>query len=850
MAPKISPGKALAVAGDVFYAAWRLVRRLLGLLRHWPVVVMLALVFGVLGAAWYGYRTIQGSLPQLDGELSLAGLKSPVKIERDGQGIPTLRAQNRADLAFATGFLHGQERFFQIDLMRRSSAGELAELVGGGVLDQDKQVRIHRFRDRAAEAVLAYSDADKEIISSYVEGVNAGLKALAAKPFEYFVLRADPKPWTAEDTVLVLMAMFLDLQGDAYKEEAALGIMQASLPPEMFAFLAPQGTQWDAPIEGDPFEVPPIPGPEVMNLRPEPALSAPLEEAEPAAAKAAAAPSAPNKARRLARRPRSLRAAETFHPGSNNWAIDAKHSKHGGAIVANDMHLDIRVPHIWYRARFVYSDGGKEVDISGVTLPGTPAMVVGSNGHVAWGFTNSEGDWVDLVVVETDPDDPDSYRTPGGKKKFEKHTEAIVVKGRPDEALEIKSTIWGPIVAHDVQGRPLALRWVAHEKESVNLKLLGMERVRSLDEAQRLAAECGGPAQNFVCADERGQIGWTIMGRMPRRVGHEGRLPVSWADGQNRWDGWLKPEEYPKVVNPPNGRIWTANARVVGGDKLAKLGFGRYDLGARAGQIRDDLLALDKADEADMLATQLDDRALFLAPWQEIMLEALTDDALAEVPFRRPLKKYVQDWGGRAAPQSVGFALVREFRLQVLPRVLRPLVAECRQADPKFDLTRIEMCEGAAWKLVQERPSHLLDPEYESWEELFIDAVDGVLEHVHASGLTVDTFTWGNVNTAKIQHPLSMAIPPLGPLLDMPRDQLAGDKANIPRIQAPDNGASQRMAVSPGKEDKGYMHMPCGQSGHPLSPHYRDGHAAWVKGEPSPLLPGATVHTLTLKPGK
>lgn len=871
MARAISTGKLFGAVGDGLAMIWRLVWRVLSWRRYVPALLLLAALLTALGAAWYGYGLIRGSLPQLDGEVNLAKLELPgpkaaVKIERDALGIPTIRAGNREDLAFAAGFLHGQERFFHIDLLRRASAGELAELLGGGVLNHDKQVRVHRFRDRAAESVLAYSDADRGIMESYVEGVNSGLKALAAKPFEYYVLQTDPKPWTSEDTVLVLLAMYLDLQDHAHKEEAALGTMHAALPAEMFAFLAPKGTQWDAPVEGEPFEVPPIPGPEIVNLRGESSISAPPDtppagpavespdelpplDLEETPAKAAAA-SPPGAQRISRRRAESIRWEDAVLRGSNNWALDAKRSKHGGAILANDMHLDIRVPHIWYRARFVYSEGGKEIDISGVTLPGTPAMVVGSNGHVAWGFTNSEGDWVDLVTVEVDPEDPDSYRTPGGKKKFEKHTEAIEVKGAAGETLEIVSTIWGPIVTHDAQGRPLALRWVAHDKEAVNMKLLQMEKVRSLDEALRLAAECGSPAQNFTCADERGQIGWTILGRIPNRTGYDGRLPTSWADGKHRWDGWLKPDEYPKIVNPPGGRIWTANARVVSDDKLAKVGFGSYDLGARAGQIRDDLLALDKADEADMLAVQLDDRAVFLTPWREIMLAALTDTAMAEVPYRRPMKKYVQDWGGRAAPDSVGFALVREFRLQVLPRVLRPLVQPCKKLDPKFDVPKVEMMEGAAWKLVHERPMHLLDPQYASWDELFIDALDGVLAHVHASKHTVDTFTWGSQNSARIKHPFSGQIPLLGQLLDMPQDQFYGDDANMPRNQRPDGGASQRMAVSPGKEEKGYLHMPCGQSGHPLSPHYRDMHAAWVEGEPTPLLPGDTIHTLTLTPGK
>ncbi len=242
---------------------------------------------------------------------------------------------------------------------------------------------------------------------------------------------------------------------------------------------------------------------------------------------------------------------DTFHPGSNNWAVSGKHTADGRALVADDMHLGIRVPHIWYRASLVWPDAeGKSHSMTGVSLPGTPAIVVGSNGHVAWGFTNSEGDWVDVVIVEVDPDDKDSYLTPDGPRKFEHVTESIKVKDAADEKLEIVSTIWGPIIDHDHQGRPRAIRWVAHDPDGVNMGLMRMESADNLEDALRLANLSGSPAQNFVVADDQGRIAWTILGRIPQRVGFDGRLPTSWADGSHRWDGYLAPEEYPRIVDP------------------------------------------------------------------------------------------------------------------------------------------------------------------------------------------------------------------------------------------------------------------------------------------------------------
>jgi penicillin amidase len=475
-------------------------------------------------------------------------------------------------------------------------------------------------------------------------------------------------------------------------------------------------------------------------------------------------------------------------------------------------------------------------------------MVVGSNGQIAWGFTNSEGDWADLVVIEPDPADAESYLTPDGPKKFERHEEIIHVAGKPDERLEILSTIWGPVIDTDHSGRRRALRWVAHDPEGVNMNLLHMEAVNSLEEALDLANRCGSPAQNFVVAHSDGRIAWTILGRIPRRYGFDGRLPTSWADGRHRWDGWLEPSEYPRVVNPDSGLIWTANARVVGGEMLARLGDGGYDLGARAGQIRDDLQSLDTAGEQDMLAIQGDDRAKFLERWQQLLLGLLSSQAIDGNDGRAELRRHVDKWGGRAAVDSVGFRLVREFRLKAMRRALDPLTSVCRAAQPDFNLMRLGMCEDPAWRLLSEQPPHLLDPRYAAWNDLMLDVVDELIAQATAEGGTLADYTWGKHNTARIQHPLSLAEPRLSSWLDMPREPLAGDSANMPRIQLPAAGASERMAVSPGKEQEGYFHMPCGQSGHPLSPYYRNGHSAWVKLERTPFLPGPVMNTLFLTP--
>jgi penicillin amidase len=249
-----------------------------------------------------------------------------------------------------------------------------------------------------------------------------------------------------------------------------------------------------------------------------------------------------------------------------------------------------------------------------------------------------------------------------------------------------------------------------------------------------------------------------------------------------------------------------------------------------------------------MLRVQLDDRALFLDRWRNLLLDTLSAPALTGSESRRALRRVVETtWSGRASPDSAAYRLVREFRLRVAELAFAPLYAEVRKLDAEFPVAGGRGSEGPLWALVSERPVHLLGPEHRDWRQLLIAAADRVTaDALHDSG-SLEQHTWGRFNTPRIQHPVSRAVSQLSRWLDMPAIALPGD-SHMPRVQQQDFGASQRMAVSPGREGLGYFHMPGGQSGHPLSPHYSDMHAAWVSGEPTPLLPGRTLHTLTLRP--
>lgn len=777
----------------------------------------MAVVAAVAGAVLWG--VLRASLPRTTGRIAVLGPVREVAISRDSLGIPVIAGSSREDVAFATGFVHAQERFFQMDLMRRVAAGELAALLGPAALASDRAVRLHPFRWVAREVVQRATAREKAVLEAYRSGVNAGMKDLGARPPEYLLLRQVPRPWRDDDTVLVLIAMFLQLQQADSHGESSLALVADLLPPALAAFLAPQGGEWDAPLDGGALPAAPLPGAEVVNLRGRPTTHARVESA-------------------------GGREGD-FRPGSNNWAVAGRRTVHRAAIVANDMHLGIGLPPPWYRAELRWPEQGRMRKVAGATLPGTPVVVVGSNGRAAWGFTNSYADFSDLIVIE---EVAGGYRTPNGVCPFERRVERIDVAGRavPDE-LDVDDTIWGPVIDRDHRGRRRAQRWTAHEPAAVNLGLLDMEFAEDVSVALAVGNRAGIPGQNLVAGDADGAIGWTIAGRLPLRLGCDGRLPVRWDDGGCRWDGLLPPEQTPRIVAPAEGIVWTANNRVVSPPALAVLGDGGYGLGARAAQIRDRLRLLDSAGERDSLVLQLDDEARFLVRWHRVLLATLNPAALAAEGRRRDLRVLAAGWGGHAAVDSVGYRIVRAFRMKVFELALDPLLAPCLAADKKFSLRDLPQAESAVWQLITRRPEHLLDPKFASWEELLLAAADDVRVELTKSAGSLDSATWGERNIVRLRHPLGAAVPWLGRWLDDDPIQLPGD-GNMPRVQGPNFGASERMVVAPGRESEGFFHMPGGQSGHPLSPHYRDMTRAWARGEPTPFSAGAPREVLVLAP--
>ena len=814
-------------------------------LFRWLRAAALLLLLLAVAAAFAGWLLLRGSLPPLAGGRALAGLHAPVTVERDADGVPTIHASDREDLMRALGYLHAQDRFFQMDLLRRKGAGELSELFGDGALPTDKDARRYRFRRQAKEIIRRGPPDKLRVLAAYAEGVNAGLAALKVRPWEYLLLRATPRPWQPEDTVLVSDAMSMSLEDNGAGERTRLALTDV-YGEETAAFLQPLITEATAALDGSSLPAPPVP--DDAQMRPRTADPLPAPQATALVAPPPASPAA-LLAGWLGMPPGDSTGGGDIRPGSNNFALAGRRVAGGGALVANDPHLGLSVPAIWYRASLVLPEGTS----TGVTLPGTPALVLGSNGHVAWAFTNGQTDTSDIVIVERDPADPARYRVPDGDgwERFETVHESIPVAHGPPVSFDHSWTRWGPVVVdRDRAGRTLALHWSEFDPAAVNVELIDLLDARTVDEALAVAHRTGQHPQNFVTGDSTGAIAWSILGQVPRRVGFEGTMPVSWADGTRRWDGFLRPEEVPVIRDPADGQLWTANNRVAGGDILKALGNGGYADPARAAQIRDRLTALASrpATAADGLTVQLDDEARYDYRWRDLLLQTLDARTVAGQPGLAELGGLVRSWHGHAAIDETGYRLVREFRRIVMETVMDPIYAPVKAREPTAEFGF--NVEQPLWSIVAARPAYLLPAGTPSWDALLGKAAlaTSQLGEREPGKPALRDCTWGRYNTLKMRHPFSALLPWLGRWLDMPAQPLPGD-ANMPRVQRPSFGASMRMVVIPGREKDSIFEQPGGPSGHFLSPFYRAGHADWAGGRPSAFLPGAAKYRLVLQPG-
>ncbi|MGZ5571250.1 MAG: penicillin acylase family protein [Usitatibacter sp.] len=485
----------------------------------------------LLLAAAGAWAYLHESLPAIDGEVALKGLAAPVEVLRDKEGVPHLFARSERDAWFAMGYVHAQDRLWQMEFQRRVAQGRLAEFLGERAYDTDRLMRTLGLAWMAQRIVAKLDAGTRENLDAYSAGVNAFLAADPVLPVEFQVFRMKPESWKPADTLGWLLVMAWDLSSNWRLELTRL------------RFAAKLGRERVGEI------LPPYPGDAPWML---PDFKALYAEMEPAAG--------------------ALLAATPAHEeavGSNSWAVAGSRSETGKPLLANDPHLGLQAPGLWYLAHVSTPAG----NVVGGTLPGVPFVVLGRNDEIAWSFTTTNGDTQDLFVERVAPDDSASYLTPKGRAKFEVREEIIRV-GSEERPIRIRSTRHGPVISDALKtagdgapkGHVLALAWAALTEESTVARAgFALNRARNRAELDAAGRDFTAPQQNVVFADRAGHIGFSAPARIPvRRADNEamGRVPVPGWIAKYDWQGFLPYEQMPAVSDPASGRIVTANHKI------------------------------------------------------------------------------------------------------------------------------------------------------------------------------------------------------------------------------------------------------------------------------------------------
>ncbi|MGZ4969539.1 MAG: penicillin acylase family protein [Methylobacter sp.] len=783
-------------------------------------VLTLASVAAIIigGGFWF----LHNSMPQLDGTVKLDRLTADVRVNTDAHGVPVINAANRNDAVRALGYVTARDRLFQMELMRRKSAGRLAEIFGDMALDSDIKARTYGFHREAKAIFKKLPPNHQRYLQSYADGVNSYVTESGKLPFEFTVLRYRPEPWTPEDSLLVVLGMCENLTAWEERGERMLTVMEKTLPEAAMRFLTPDTDFYTEQLQK-----------QAESLRP--------AQAVPVDALATALAGQTTDKTPMAQ----LVQQSDFMVGSNAWAVSGKLTGDGRAILANDMHLGISVPNIWYRIELNYGDA----HTAGLILPGTPLLIAGSNRHIAWGATNLSGDFLDLVKLDINPANPDQYRVGEQWQRFDEYPETIVVKGGETKQIVVKQTRWGPVAAQPLLDRPVAIHWAALDADAVNFNLFDLEQGETLEQAVKIVNSTGGPQLNILLADDKGRIAWTLMGKIPKRFGNDGLTSRSWADGNVGWSGYVEPDDLPRVIDPPEGILVSANDRRFGKNYPHVIGH-QFGNGYRAYKITQQLTQMPKIGEWAMFNLQLDTESEFYVFYQQLALNSLTAEAIAQQPDLAEVRDYLLAWNGRADVDSLGFALLVEFRKQLIEAVFKPLLSASRDADKNFNYAWTYI-DTPLQTLLTEKPLQALPDaaHYRNWNDFILGQMKHSVQQLQAQhpNVALMELNWGMQNKTKHMHPFSKALPILSDFLDMPSEALPGCAFCV-RATGPGFGASERLVVSPGHFDDAILHMPGGQSGHPLSPYYRDQQNYWLKGLPMLLTAGKPEHALLLQP--
>jgi penicillin amidase len=752
------------------------------------------------------WRWSRAALPQVDGRLRLAGLAAPVTIRRDALGVPHIQAVSALDAVRAQGYACAQDRLWQMDLMRRRAKGELAEAFGEGALRADKEIRTLGLGAAAREVLPLLPPDIGGLLDAYAGGVNAYIETHRdARPLEFRLLRYEPKPWSAVDTVAVGKLLAFDL-AQGWDGEAFRAVVGDQLPADVQDLLFPRTFPNDRILVGSD------------------------------AGGRLSADASPEESGR----------------GSNNWVVSGAHTATGLPLLANDPHLNLGVPSIWTAVHLTTSDG---LDVAGVTLPGAPGVILGRNRRVAWGCTNVHDDSADLFVEEFDSSDPDRYRTPEGWAAVAVREETIRVRSGPlaaswrEERHPVRLTRHGPLV--EIQGKRYALRWTSLEKAPELTAFWRMDRASNWTEFSEALRQFPGPSQNFVYADVDGHIAWYAAGHVPVRRGGDAARPYPGASADGDWLGFVPFEALPHVLDPPSGRIATANNRLTGADypyRIARGGIGPW----RAARILEALESKEGWTTEDMARLQGDRVSIPHRDLARALREAADrheGDAVWDDVARE-----MNGWEGALEPGSRAAALAVVAFRGIGDHVIAP-----RLKLPPDRALVLKRRTAAIHRLVLERPAGWLPAGDADWDAVLRAVWQDAVAEIGASlGGDRARWTYGRINRALIRHPLSRAISTLGLLLNPPEVEMGGGGTTPNVLWSPEpgtiEGPSMRFVANMADVDDTRLVNFMGQSGHPASPHYGDQFEAWVKVETRRLPFSAEAvarearHTLTLEP--
>ena len=795
------------------------------------------LVLLVAGAAFWIYSSERRELPQVQGTIVLRGIAGPVTVVRDKLGMPHIRAQSFDDLFFAQGFVTAQDRLWQMDAIRRLAAGELAEVLGPNLLRHDRRQRYLQIRTACERGVAALNPQERHLLEVYAAGVNAYIdRSRDHLPLEFKLLRYSPAPWRVVDSLLVgaNMQQMLNTQYDVELEREKV---IRHLNAEQIADLYPQSSWRDLPPsdQADPSAIEEAPPSDRKPDSDEEEDDDRVPKTKTSSMFSVFPPAL------VIERPR----CELCVPGSNNWVVSGEHTASGKPLLSNDMHLGHSIPDVWYEAQLTKGDG-QDYDVTGVTLPGLPFVIVGHNRRIAWGFTNLGPDVQDLFVEQFNA--KGQVLTPQGWKEPEKRREVIHIKGKPDEVFDVLVTRHGPIITPIIknEARKLALQWTLYDASNLDIPFLEINAARNWQEFRTAFSKFGGPAQNVVYGDVDGHIGYQATGRIPIRASGDGLLPQSGANATHDWTGYVPFFELPKIYDPPSGILATANGRITPDGYKYLLA---NDWGSPYSTVRIfHLLSQgEKLKPSDMLAIQTDVTSELERFFADRFVYAI-DQAKKVSPRVRQAAEIMRGWDGRMEKDSAAASIANLSRRSLMKLLLMPKLGD--------DYTNYDwwLSNSALENIVAHRLQRWLPSGYNSYEDLFVAAVQQAVDSPHAPK-DLQAWRWGDTFPVEVQHPVLGSIPLLSRFSGTGLHPQSGSGSTVKQIGV-DLGPSERLTVDFANLDHSTLNIVIGESGHLLSPHYKDQFNAWYEGSTFELpfseaaVQKVAEHTLTLQPAQ